>query len=215
MTQPYHLPERQQYAIEQERQRHNQALYAFGEYAMFCLLWRRTDYDAGLVGSCLRCVVPYGAIAEVYQQSADSKCPECFGTSYAGGFKALLVRPSLWDYTEEATTGSTRGVLISQSASVQTTADFRLRTNDFIFRVDGSRWQMRTMSTNHLRTGFTPSQNDAVGYNFGTVGREDEDSVAYLIPPATETLTEILAEATTRHAPTDWREHEVIRGPVT
>ena len=214
MTQPYHLPDRQQYAIDQERMRHSQALYAYGEYALFCLMWRRVDFDAGLVAACPRCAVPHGIIADVYQQAAESKCPVCFGTAYEGGFKALLVRPSMWDYTEEAHSNVTRGAMVTQTASVQTTHDFRMRTGDFIFRVDGSRFQIRTVSSNHLRTGFSPSQNDALGFNFGTVVREDEDSVAYLIPPTNDVLEDLLEVATVARKPVDWSAIEVIRGPL-
>lgn len=214
MVQPHWLRERQQYVIDQERYRHDDALHAYGEYAMFALMWRRIDLDNGLVGPCLRCVVPYGGIGDVYQQAGESKCPECFGTAYEGGFKALLVRPSVWDYTEQADSNVTRGALVTQTASVQTTSDFRLRTGDFIFRVDGSRFQVRTMSSNHLRTGFSPSQNDAVGYNFGQVAREDLSSVAYMIPPTNEVLEAALEAASESRTPVDWSAFEIVRAPV-
>lgn len=214
--QPYHLPDRQQYAINQEQQRHTQALYQFGEHAMFVLLWNREDFDAGLVGACLRCVVPRGLVADVYQQVAESKCPECFATGYEGGYKAKIVRPSLWDYTEDSFETHARGDIKTQSASVQSTWDFKLRNGDYIFRGDLTRWQMRTHATNHLRTGFTPVDqhgSDALGYNYGTVSREDEDSVAYKIPPSNESLAALL-DVEHAHYPLNFAAVEEIRAPL-
>lgn len=214
MLQPYHLPDQQAYAVAQERMRHSQALYAYGEYSMFCMLWNRLDYDNNLVGSCLRCSIPLGPITDVYQQPSDSRCPECFGTGYEGGFKALLVRPALWDDAEDVNNDGSRGMTINQTASVQTTADFRLRTYDYIFRADGSRWQMRTIGSNNLRTGFEHmGRADVVGYNFGTVTREDEASVAYLIPPTKDALRTIL-DVEHAHYPLNFSSVETIRAPV-
>jgi hypothetical protein len=214
--QPYHLPDRQQYAVAQERQRHTQALYGYGEYAMFCLLWNREDYDNGLVGSCLRCVIPRGVVADVYQQASDSKCLECFGTGYEGGYKAKIVRPSLWDYTEESYDNAARGNVKTHSASVQTTADFKMRSGDYIFRGDLSRWQMRTQATNHLRTGFDPVDphgGDALGYNFGTVVREDPDSIIYSVPPTPAALAALL-DVEHAHYPLNFTAVEEIRAPL-
>lgn len=211
---PYFLRERQDYAVEQERQRHNETLYAFGEYAIFVLLWRAADYDAGRVA---RCSVCFGSdpIASVYQQPSRAKCPSCFGTTYEGGYKARLVRPSIWDSNEEDYRESARGEVISQTVSIQTTSDFRLRTGDYVFRADGARYQMRTMSSNELRTGFAmpTSASSVVGYNYGTVSREDETSVAYLIPPSTDVIAARLAEPFSR-APEAFADLEEIRGDV-
>lgn len=211
MTQPFSLRDTQDWAIAQERQRHAEALYSFGEYAGFCLLWNRIDFDNGLVGGCLRCVVPRGKVADVYQQAAESLCPECFGTGYEGGVKAFLVRPSLWDDTEDTESSGQRGLTINQTASVQTTADFRLRANDFIFRADGTRWQMRSIGANNIRTGFGNSgRSDIAGYNFGTVVREDEGSVAYTIPPLDLSFLDVVAA----HYPLDFSAVEVKNAPV-
>lgn len=212
---PFHLPQRQDYAIAQERMRHNQALYAMGEYAVFVLMWNIVDFDANLVERCSTCFAVDDLIASVYNQPTQNKCPDCFGTTFEGGYKAILVRPSIWDTNEEDYRSGPRGEVITQTSSVQSTSDFRLRTGDYVCRGDGSRYQMRTMSSNELRTGFAmPTAATAVvGYNYGTVSREDESSVAFLLPPSPATLVARLA-VPIGVTPTAFADIEVVRGPV-
>jgi hypothetical protein len=214
-TTPHHLPDPQRWAIEQERKRHDDALFGYGEYAMFILLWNFVDHELGLVERCPSCYISRGKIAEAYGQSDQNKCLACFGTTFEGGYKAKIVRPSLWDANEEDYRKGDRGQFIQATASVQSTSDFRLRTGDYIFRGDGTRWQMRTLSTNHLRTGFeTPTDAlTPVGYNFGTVAREDEDTIAYLIPPTTAELLILLNKSYTR-VPYDFTADEDIRAAL-
>jgi len=240
--------DRQNYAVTQERQRHDQALYSLGEQAIFALAWNVTDLiapgtdltdfaaTAGKARRCTRCFAgapgsPAALVSSVYKQAINAKCPVCFGTTLVAadtrvmdttatlgastvGLKALLVRPSIWDTNEEDYRASSRGQVIVQTTSVQSTGDFRMRTGDYLFRSDGSRFQMRTMSSNELRTGFaTPTQSAVVGYNYGTCAREDESSVAYLIPPSAAVL---LARLTLSHphVPQGFADLEVINGPL-
>lgn len=204
------MPDPQGYAIEQERYRHNQALSFFGEFAMFILLWQLTDFEAGLVGRCPDCYLSAGRTAQVYGQGVREKCPECFGTTFEGGYRAKIVRPSLWDANEELETQRERGEVTLQDSSIQTTSDFRLMNGDFIFRGDGTRWRMQSLSTNHLRTGFLmPDRVDTpLGYNFGVVKREDESSVAYIIPPEDLSFLDVLNV----REPQDWSAYEDING---
>ena len=211
---PFHLRSLQNFAINQERQRSEQALYQFGEYAMFCLMWNRFDYDAGLVGLCLRCTVGRGLIAEVYQQAAEANCPDCFGTRYEGGFKALLVRPAIWDVNEEVDAGEPRGLALMMSGTVQTTGDFRIWKGDFVFRADGSRWQVKNLTTSHIQTGFGfEGAQDVAGYNFGGIIREDETTACYLIPPLGPDCVALLSVPVT-HYPRDFSATEVHRTSV-
>lgn len=215
---PLWLPDPQKYAVDQERYRHEDALYHFGEYAIFVLLWRIQDHEAELVARCSTCFTDFGEINETYQQPTIRKCPDCFGTTFEGGFKAKIVRPSLWDFHEadDKTDRAGRGEMIAQGASVQATADFRLRTGDYILRGDGSRWQMKTIASSHLREGFeVPStERTALGFNFGVCNREDESSVAYIIPPLQDDLIDLLDVAYMRY-PADFSDVEIVRGPLT
>lgn len=209
---PLWMPDPQGFAIEQERYRHNQALSFFGEFAMFVLRWQLEHFKAGLVGRCPTCYISAGPVAEVYGQSTKEKCPDCFGTTFEGGYRAKIVRPSLWDVNEEIEVKRDRGEVVVSDSSIQTTSDFRLHNGDFIFRGDGTRWRMQSLSTNHLRTGFLmPDRVDTpLGYNFGVVKREDESSVAYIIPPADLTFLDVL----NIREPQDWSAYEDIRGPL-
>lgn len=211
---PEWLRDPQDYAVQQERYRHDQALNTYGEFAMFVLRWTIRDFKAGLVERCSECMIAYGKIADTYQQPARKDCPACYGTSFEGGIRAKIVRTSLWDANEEDYQDARRGESVLQTASVQSTSDFRMRTGDYIFRADGSRWQMRTVSTNALRTGFLePEHRTEVGYNYGLVQREDEDTVAYMIPPATADLIAILDVRDVRYPP-DFSAHEEINGSL-
>ena len=180
-------------------------------------MWTIEDFEASLVARCPTCFTNYGSIADVYAQSSKARCPDCYGTTFEGGFRAKIVRPSIWEANEVDYRDDERGKKQTAQASVQSSSDFRLRTGDFIFRGDGSRWQMRTISTDHLRTGFyTPVTNPKaqIGYNFGICNREDDSgSVAAIVPPTSAELITILNVPGSR-APVDFSSVEVIRGPL-
>lgn len=215
-VQPYHLPDPHRYAVEQERKRHNDALYRFGEWAMFVLLWRIRDHRDGLVGRCPTCYLGAGEVAEAYGQSTNRNCPDCFGTTFEGGYKARIVRPSIWEDTGEAHVEGRRGEVVTDTAtSIEAPADFLLRTGDYIFRADGTRWQMATMSKTDLAVGFETrgDRRSAIAFNFGRANLEDPSSVAYLIPPDEATLTATLDVPMSRF-PLDFTAVEVIRGPL-
>lgn len=209
------LPGSQDYAVIQERQRHIDALYHFGEYAMFVLMWRPEDHAAGKVDRCPRCFTSYGVVAEVYQQPSQNDCPECYGTTFEGGYRAKIIRPSIWDASEEANRYSERGETIRANASVQTTHDFTLHIGDYIFRASGERWRIETMSTNHLQTGFAIDSvsQDVLGWNFGQAFLEQPGTVAYHIPPSQSQLAALLDVTGTR-TPTDFSTAEDIRGDL-
>lgn len=213
-VQPYYIREAQPWAIEQERRRHNQALWYLGENAMFCLMWHLEDHTAGLVGRCPTCYESQGAIADVYGQADEYRCPDCFGTTFEGGFKALIVRPAIFSDSDEGETRHARGVVKPQDLTIESTPDFRIRTGDFCFRINGDRHFMRVPERVTLRTGFAhPSQAEtAIGYNHANAAVEDPSSVAYLIPPLNDEVTLILSRIS--RIPRDWGTFEVIRGPL-
>lgn len=212
----YHLPDPQRYAANQESQRHDQALYSFGEYSMFILFWNIDDFNEGTVARCPECYVAYGKIAQAYGQPANSRCGTCYGTTFDGGFKAKIVRPSLWDFNLDDYRDGARGQVTVATSSVQSTSDFRMSSGDIIIRADGVRWMVRSVGTNHLRTGFEMPTSDrsAIGYNYGQVSREDEDSVLYEIPPLTPDAQRLLDISGSRY-PQDFSALEIVRAPLT
>lgn len=211
---PYYIRETQPWAIEQERRRHNEALWYVGETTMFCLMWHLEDFDWGLVGRCNTCYTSQGHIAEVYGQPDETKCPDCFGTTFNGGFKAIIVRPAIFSDSDEGETRHPRGVAYPNDLSIESTPDFRIRTGDYCFRATGDRYFLRVPERITLRTGYAePSQSGtAIGYNHANAAVEDDTSVAYLIPPANDEVAAILSRVS--RIPQDFGSYETIRSPL-
>lgn len=211
---PYYIRDTQAWAVEQERRRHNQALWSYGENSMFCLMWHLEDFREGLVERCPVCYQSQGLIADVYGQPDEYKCESCFGTTFDGGFKALIVRPAIFSDSDEGETRHARGVVYPNDLSIESTPDFRIRTGDYCFRANNDRYFLRVPERVTLRTGFAePTQRDAaIGYNHANAAVEDPTSVAYLIPPYDPDLSIILGKRS--RIPRDWGSYEVIRAPL-
>jgi hypothetical protein len=209
----------QRFAITQERQRHVQALWQFGELAVFCLMWTAADEAAGLVVRCQRCFAnpslsTEDRISASYGQGNQYACTDCFGTQFEGGYRALIVRPAIFTDMDKGQTKSAKGVVQPGSLGIETTPDFRVRPGDYCFRSDGDRFQLRQPKRTTLRTGFAePWQADAaIDYNQLNAALEDPASVAYQIPPAQAELAQVLGTYT--RITTDFSWFEVIRAPL-
>jgi hypothetical protein len=220
--QPYYLRRTQNWAIQNERQKHLQALYLYGEWTMFVLMWHLEDLNNGLVTHCSRC---YGTgtapltrdqrASAAYGNVSEYKCPDCYGTTFEGGFKAIIVRPAIFGDTDENQQMTARGVANPGDLDMESTPDFRVRTGDYSFRSTGDRYFLKVPDRITLRTGFaTPYQRvDAIGYNHAKATIADPTSVAYSIPPSPEDLTTILNRSTS-YSPVDFSAFEVIRSPL-
>jgi hypothetical protein len=210
----YYVRDPQRWQVDQERMRHNQALWMIGEYAMFALMWHIEDFENGLVERCHRCYLSLDKVASTYGQPSVNKCPDCFGTTFEGGYKALIVRPAIFDDTDEGEKMDRRGVVHDDDLTVETTSDFRVRNGDYAFRQDGSRWYLRVPARITVRTGFEhPYQTTAaITYNNARAQLEDPTSVAYLIGPDKATLRTVLSLG--RYTPEDFSAYEVIRAPL-
>lgn len=202
----YVVPDAKNWEVENERARHDQALYRLGEYAIFVLMWQMQDFTLGLVGRCTTCFVPQGALEDTWAQPAYFKCPDCYGSGFEGGYKAVLVRPSLWSWDEPVQQQVARGVINTNVAQVQTTADFRLQPKDYVIRGDGSRWQAQQVEGEHLDTGFGTQAGpwNAVGFSYANVTREDESSPVYMLPLAESYIQEVITQYYSRAPVTDF-----------
>jgi hypothetical protein len=215
VRQPYYVRDKQNWAISQEIQRHDQALLSLGEYAAFALMWHEQDLTAGRVGRCPTCYLAQGLISEAYGQGNKARCPDCFGTTFEGGIRALIYRPALFTEVDEDEQKGARGVSRPSGVSVESTQDFRVLHGDYVFRADGQRFQLRVPERTTLRTGFgTPYQSStSIGYNISRGALEDVNtSVAYDIPPDVATLKTTLSQA--RYVPFDFSSYEVINAPL-
>ncbi len=175
--------------------RHLQALDTYGEYSLFVLMWHPEDHAAGLVERCTNCFVAYGRVAEAFGQPSQHLCESCFGTTFEGGVKARVVSQAMWDTTGEAHTLGGRGEAVTRAASIQAGGDFVLRTGDYAFRGDLTRWYVRGPAPARIVTGFgvKAEGRNVVGYNYASANLEDRSSVAYIIPPTDSELELLLS----------------------
>jgi hypothetical protein len=206
----------QRFAEETLRYHHDESLYVWGEYAVFVLLWTTRDENEGLVGRCPTCYLSYGKIADAYGQASKERCPDCFGTTFEGGYRALIVRPTLWTDTDDADKPEERrGTVVVSQATVQSTSDFVMRTGDYVFRADGTRWRVGGVDAESVTTGFDTkaSPYDNVGVAAQSVMRLDESHVAYTIAMTIEEQIELLDLENVRR-PIDFTATEDLRGPL-
>jgi hypothetical protein len=192
---------------------------------MFVLLWTVRDFKANSVLLCPNCQSVLNETPEAtaliqatYKQPSQDRCPICYGSYYvgpAGGVKAILIRPSIWQFGEEQLQYLPRGATNIQSGSVTTTGDFRMEPRDFIFRGDGRRFQVNQVQVTHLSSGFgtQASSNTAISATYG-VAEENPTSPAYLIGPDAQGLMDMLDPAYTRNTPPDFTGIEFADGPV-
>lgn len=215
-----YVRDRQNWAVDQMRYRHDQALYRLGEYSIFYLMWSLLDLEAGLVTRCATCYGTPGtiqnAVATVYQQPKINKCPDCFGTTFEGGYRARIVRPSMWADNDESEKLDKRGVVHPESVGVETTWDFRMREGDYIIRADGSRWRLpASPRRTTLRTGYDhPDQkHNSITYAQIQARFEEPGTVAYLLTPTDKvTIHTVLTQRS--YTPQSFPAIELIRAPL-
>lgn len=219
------------WAVARQRLDHVQAMWQYGELSFFALAWHIEDYRAGLVQRCYRCWQgnPDGslqgaeaAIAAAYSQGNQQLCPVCFNTTFAlpqgsagvPGLRALIVRPAVWTEFDRNQQRQARGVYDSAAVNIESTPDFRVRTGDWAFRADGTRFYLRVPRRVTLRTGFaSPWQASAgITYNLMQAGLEDGQSAAYLVPPDRQQVATILGTYTRVPASYQWA--ETVNAPL-
>lgn len=226
--QPYWLKTPDRYMIDQERMHHNEAVYAYGEYSFFILFWGIDDLRDGRVVRCPHCY-PSGIstdIASAYNQPVQALCEYCYGTTYwsptaahLNGLKARIVRPCQWNTTDETWkwgAGGKSGKVAEVGTQVQSISDFRMRTGDFVFRADKTRWRVQSRKTDIMISGFQAADdiNAMIGYNHMDIKAEDPSSVAFVVPPDTDTAAQVLNISTVPNYPMDFSSWEVINGPL-
>lgn len=219
--QPLWARQRENWAIEQERQRHDEALYRLGEYSLFFLMWSVIDFENGHVVRCPRCYGTAGSIdrlkANAYNQPSINRCPQCFGTTFDGGFRARIVRPAIWADVDESERPDRRGTVHPETASVESTWDFRMRQGDYIVRADGSRWRLPSSPRRTtLRSGFEyPSQEtSSITYSRIQARLAEPETVAWDLPPESKATIRSWLEQVPTYFPRDFTAQEIIRGSL-
>lgn len=222
-VQPFFLKTPDLYEIPQQRMAHDESIYAYGEYSMFVLFWNALDFAAGLVQHCPDCYDLRSPVSQVYSQPSQAKCPTCYGTTFyllsaaeMGGVKARLVRPAMWTGVDEAQKQTPQGIMSTSVSQVQSTSEFRMRSGDFVFRADNTRWRLQAHQTDTIISGFQ-AVDDAramIGYIYENCVLQDRSTVAYIIPPIGSDLTTILDTSIIPNYPVDMSQWEIINGPL-
>ena len=187
-SQPYHAALAQPWVTHTISAQHEEALYLFGELALFTLMWRPVDFEQGRVDHCSVCYSgAESRYAEAFDQPTKRECLQCFGTTFDGGFRAQIIRPSIWaDRNSEVSEGP-RGVVTNDTIRVETTGGFTLHKDDYVFRADNTRFQVEEKNEDVPRDGFgTPPKADSAAGST-SVHMEETTSVAFRIPPTSST----------------------------
>jgi len=159
--------------IDQQRF-HDETLQWFGEECVVRSIWRAEDAAAGLVAYCTTCQDspnpsnPSASIqaraSKVYRQSGNSYCPDCYGTTFTGGFQTTAYHLyMLAADTEDVRKNLQTGQFWQQNPRVQFSWFPQIRVGDIVFRIDSwnndtptscnQRFQVSTVSPTTIRTG--------------------------------------------------------------
>lgn len=208
--QPYWTPITQGWASNILESSHVDALYMFGEWALFTMFWRVQDETAGLVGRCPSCYAG-SREAQAFGQPERKKCPDCYGTSFEGGFRAQIVRPALFADRNIETTDTEHGTVISDAIHVETTGDFAMKAGDLVVRYDGTRFKVEEKDESILRTGFSPPVEVSYSGNIPLAHLDDPTSPSFLVPPTSASALRALLTPPNTHLVPDLSTQETIR----
>lgn len=211
---PYHARDPKRYSVDNEIKARDDALWHYGELAMFCLMWNIKDHELGHVDRCSSCWLSNDRIASAYSQGSRDKCPNCFGTTFEGGYRAMIIRPVVTSSGDENSHPTTKGYVHEMPLNFESTNDFWVNSGDYIFMADGNRFQLRTPTSISLNSGFNTMyrENATIAQHLNQGHLEDKTSVAYIIPPNEQELGAILNQE--RRLPYDKTEYEDIRAPL-
>jgi len=214
---PWWMAQNQPWAEEHIAASHVDALYRYGEFVMFVLLWHSDDYERGEVKRCPVCI-DGDPLSVGYDRSPSNDCPACFGTSFEGGYRARIVRPAIiGDRNVETRETQRAGQVTTETLSLQTTSDFYARTGDFMFRADGTRYQLSQMETQVVRSGFEhPGQEQSVGGLINTATLESNlSALAHRLPPTEAVVRTTLEQASMdRHLVVGTGRFDDVRGSL-
>lgn len=209
----FFLAPSQNFAQRTVRQNALDALYLMGEYSIFVLMWTAFDFQQGLVSRCRRCISDQNRAFAAYDQPTTYRCPDCYGTTFAGGYRAKVVRPCLWTDTSTELDATNRGVVYTDTVSVETTSELTIRHGDLIIRHDNTRYQTSETSPVTLRNGFEHPANLGSLSNVVHQAKKDDPttSVSYTIAPTNPLELATLLRQPTSHYPMNYAAFDEIR----
>ena len=203
----YRVKETEPWAKTNEQRWHDEAIQTYGERVIIRRVWTLVDFENGLTTRCATCQVGASTavqirMAELYKDSADSTCLDCFGTGYTGGFEPVIhVTWALVDDGSEGYTGpgpSPGGMVRDRDKpNVQFSWEPVLEPGDLVVRVqawnlDGitplteeGRFQITgPVAQQTVRTGPQALDTDIIVGQTGAITRLPEDHVFYEVPLA-------------------------------
>jgi len=174
-TSPLLVVKQREIWAEVDQQRfHSEALQWFGEQIIVRQLWRAEDAAIGLVDYCQQCqdspnptnpsASVQSRVSSVYRQSGNSYCPNCFGTTFNGGFKTTCYHLFMLaaDTAQERANLST-GQFWRNNPTIQMSWFPEIRVGDLLVRVLswdgdtptalGERFEVSTVNVQTVRTG--------------------------------------------------------------
>lgn len=195
--QPFLAEGKNQWDTTLLQSQHLELLWNYGELCVYTLMWHTADFDAGLVGICMTCSSGGPQHADdrrvrAFEQPTRRRCPDCYGTTLEGGFRAQVIRPTLMADRNSVVSQGIHGEVVSDTINLETTDDITIHLGDYVFRSDGSRYQVEEKNEAVLRTGFTAPES-ADSYSGATTAHlEMPGTPAYDIPPSTTQLVSLL-----------------------
>lgn len=199
----YRFKERELWALSNEQRWHEEALQNFGERIALRRVWTFEDFVEGRTTRCTSCHAGDSAsvearVAAVYQQSGDSRCLECYGTSYTGGYEPVV--HITWMLADDGTReyqGPTTGGQMAYERSqprVQFSWEPQVDPGDLVVRVrewspDGiplveeQRYQVTGNVTQQtIRTGPGRIDTDILVGQEAQIASLPRDNIAYEVP---------------------------------
>ena len=171
--------------VDQQRF-HDETLQWYGEECVVRLLWRAEDAAQGLVTYCQTCqdspnpANPNANIqaraSKVYKQSGNSYCPDCYGTTFTGGFKPVAYHLyMLASDTPDVRRNLTTGQFWQENPQVQLSWYPQIRVGDLVIRISSwsgdtpllstTRFQASTVGVQTIRTGPGNSSDTTIIVN--------------------------------------------------
>jgi len=165
---------------------HDETLQWYGEECIVRQLWRAEDQVNGLVSYCITCQdspnpsSPDSAIqnrvSQVYRQTGNSYCPDCYGTTFSGGFKTTCYHLyMLAADTPQVRSNLSTGQFWKNNPQVQFSWYPEIRVGDLVIRVNqwnngvptslGERFTVSTVQPQSIRTGPGVSYNTTIYVN--------------------------------------------------
>jgi len=165
--------------IDQQRF-HDEALQWYGEQCIVRQLWRFEDQVNGLVGYCLTCqdspnptmpsIAIQNRVSNVYKQTGNSYCPDCYGTTFSGGFKPICYHTYMVAQDAPQVRNSMQtGQFWRDNPQVQFSWFPEIREGDLVVRVEqwsngvpvalGDRFIVNVVNPQTIRTGPGVSYN--------------------------------------------------------